>query len=83
MVATKKDRGKKGQKTFYPCGYDTDGGPWLSADHFLHFYGNHEQPCCHGPQYAEGYRKREDETKVKQSGALTIMLGKGRPGILL
>ena len=48
----KGPRRKESQKTFYPCGYDADGGSGFFADHFFHFYYYHEHSYYYGSEYA-------------------------------
>ena len=75
-MAKKRTWGKKGKKAFYPCGHDANGGPRISAHYIFYFYNNDEHPESMNLNMPKDTKNEEELNKAKESGALTIMLGK-------
>jgi biopolymer transport protein ExbD len=76
MAATKKGQGKKSKKTFYPCGYDAHGGSGFLITFFI-FTATMSTPKAMNLLMPKDVNDPKNQNEAKESGALTIMLGKG------
>ncbi|MBL0272829.1 MAG: hypothetical protein IPQ06_07070 [Chitinophagaceae bacterium] len=77
----KKGPGVKRPKTFYRVDTDTHGGSGFSADHIFRFTAT-MTPTTLDLNMPKDIKNPEEQTEAKETGVLSIMLGKGNQVLL-
>ena len=76
-MVIKKGPELKREEAFYPGGSHTNGGSWIFANYLFYFHHYLAEPTSMNLAMPKDTDKPDEVNKVKESGSLTLMLGKG------